>query len=316
MKPVRKKRKKRDKHQKYLIKNQIKDLKSLIKISERSEKYENIDSILLKKIYPILKKLDEIVGMENTKHTIFLQLLYYLQKLNTKNSEYLHTVILGPPGCGKCLGVNTPIRMFDSSIKFVQDIKVGDLIMGDDSTARTILSTHSDIGKLFKIKQNNGMDYIVNKYHILTLINHKNQIEDIPIYKYKKLHNRKKYRGFKKGIIYKHKNIPIEPYLVGLWLGTTNKDLNNIIIPDIKILYNLYLKIKDTDLTIKSVKNCLYRIEGKTFNNFITNYKINDRGKYIPNIFKYNSRTVRLKLLQGLLDSFNPFKFYSEIKDM
>ena len=73
--------------------------------------------------------------MEKTKQTIFLQLLYYLQKLNVKNSEYLHTLILGPPGCGKCLGYNTPIRMFDSSIKFVQDIVKGDLIMGDDSTS-------------------------------------------------------------------------------------------------------------------------------------------------------------------------------------
>ena len=314
MKPVRKKRKRRIKHQKYLMKNQIKDLKSLIKISERSEKYENIDSKLLQKIYPILKKLDKIIGMENTKHTIFLQLLYYLQKLNTKNSEYLHTVILGPPGCGKCLGVNTPIRMFDSSIKLVQNIKAGDLIMGDDSTPRTILSTHSDIGKLFKIKQNNGIDYIVNKYHILTLINPENQVEDMPFYKYKKLYNRKKYKGFKKAIIYKHKSASIEPYLVGLWLGTTSNDLNIIIIPDIQILYNLYVKIKDTDLTIKSERNCSYKIEGKTFNKFIKNYKIDDKGKYIPNIFKYNSKAVRLKLLQGLLDSFNPFKFKDEMK--
>ena len=36
-------------------------------------------------------------------------------------------------GFGKCLGKDTPIMMYDGSIKMVQDIKVGDKIMGDDS---------------------------------------------------------------------------------------------------------------------------------------------------------------------------------------
>ena len=45
MKPVRKKRKKRKKQQQYLMKYQIKDLKSLIKISERSRNYDNIDLV-------------------------------------------------------------------------------------------------------------------------------------------------------------------------------------------------------------------------------------------------------------------------------
>ena len=97
MKPVRKKRKKRKKQQQYLMKHQIKDLESLIKISERSRNYDNIDSILLNKISPSLKKLDNIIGMEKTKQTIFLQLLYYLQKLNVKNSDYLHTSNIRTP---------------------------------------------------------------------------------------------------------------------------------------------------------------------------------------------------------------------------
>ena len=41
----------------------------------------------------------------------------------------------------KCLGVNTPVIMFDGSIKMVQDIKINDLIMGDDSTSRKIINT-------------------------------------------------------------------------------------------------------------------------------------------------------------------------------
>jgi hypothetical protein len=36
-------------------------------------------------------------------------------------------------GSGKCHGKDTPILMYDGTIKLVQDIKVGDLLMGDDS---------------------------------------------------------------------------------------------------------------------------------------------------------------------------------------
>lgn len=78
-------------------------------------------------------------------------------------------------GYGKCHAINTPILMYDGSIKLVQDIKNGDLVMGDDSTKRTVLNTVCGEEKLYKICQNNGDDYIVNFNHILSLkiIRHK-----------------------------------------------------------------------------------------------------------------------------------------------
>ena len=171
MKPVRKKRKKkRYKTQRNLIINQITNLKTLYEFSENNENYENIDIKLLKKLKPVLKKLNNIIGMEDVKQGVFLQILYYLQKLNTKNNDYLHTIKTAPPGYGKCMGKDTPIRMFDSQIKLIQNIKVNDKIMGDDSKPRTVLSITKGKDMLFKIKQSNGMDYIVNSHHILTLI--------------------------------------------------------------------------------------------------------------------------------------------------
>lgn len=78
-------------------------------------------------------------------------------------------LLWGPPGCGKCLGIDTPILMFDGSIKMVQDIIVGDKLMGDDSTSRTVLSLARGNELLYKIKQEYGNDYIVNESHILSL---------------------------------------------------------------------------------------------------------------------------------------------------
>ena len=76
--------------------------------------------------------------------------------------------LTGPAGTGKCLALNTPIIMFDGSIKMVQDVKSGELIMGDDSTNRTVLSTASGEDEMYKVTNRNGDSYVVNSSHILT----------------------------------------------------------------------------------------------------------------------------------------------------
>ena len=53
----------------------------------------------------VLQKLSNMIGMENVKKNIILQIKYYLvnKSRNTHglDSHMFHTVILGPPGCGK-----------------------------------------------------------------------------------------------------------------------------------------------------------------------------------------------------------------------
>lgn len=56
-----------------------------------------------------------------------------------------------PCGRGKCLAKNTEIVMFDGTIKYVQDIVVGDLLMGDDSTPRKVLSLARGREMMYKI---------------------------------------------------------------------------------------------------------------------------------------------------------------------
>ena len=74
-----------------------------------------------------------------------------------------------PCGYGKCLAKDTQILMYDGSIKLVQNIKLNDKIMGDDSKPRTILSLARGKEELYKIMPKNGDYYIVNKSHILSL---------------------------------------------------------------------------------------------------------------------------------------------------
>jgi SpoVK/Ycf46/Vps4 family AAA+-type ATPase len=84
---------------------QLTDLNSLIAIAQHSTNanvtYPNINNKTLQNILPQLIELKEIIGMEELKQTVFYQIIYYLQELHKKSDDYLHTVILGMPGCGK-----------------------------------------------------------------------------------------------------------------------------------------------------------------------------------------------------------------------
>lgn len=78
-------------------------------------------------------------------------------------------IVVGPPGSGKCLGEGTELLMFDGSIKRVEDVINGDVLMGDDSMPRCVQGVTSGFGKLFQIEQSSGDTYVVNAPHILVL---------------------------------------------------------------------------------------------------------------------------------------------------
>lgn len=69
-----------------------------------------------------------------------------------------------------CHALNTPIIMSDGSRKMVQDIVVGEEVMGADGTPREVLSLIRGNDKLFKVEQSQGESYVVNEGHVLALI--------------------------------------------------------------------------------------------------------------------------------------------------
>jgi superfamily II DNA or RNA helicase len=92
-----------------------------------------------------------------------------------------------PCGRGKCLAKNTPILMYDWTIKKIQNVKVGDVIMGDDSTPRIIQSLARGRETMYKIHTDTeDTSYIVNESHILSLKQEDDKIVDIPLLDYLK----------------------------------------------------------------------------------------------------------------------------------
>lgn len=108
-----------------------------------------------------------------------------LKKFNIKSILPDATVLcLGRRRSGKCLEKGTKVLMYNGSIKVVEDIILGDLLMGDDSTPRTVLGLNNGIDILYKITDNENNIFCVNSNHILSL----RDIGKLSIYK----HNSKK----------------------------------------------------------------------------------------------------------------------------
>jgi superfamily II DNA or RNA helicase len=116
-----------------------------------------------------------------------------------------------PCGRGKCLGKNTPVLMYDGTIKLVQDIVIGDVLMGDDSTARNVLTLARGRETMYKIRDisspNVDVSYIVNASHILSLREPGSKITvDMPVSEYLRTYKEKKWRGYRVPINANNKN--------------------------------------------------------------------------------------------------------------
>lgn len=278
------------------------------------------------------------------------------------HTPYQNLLLFHDVGMGKCHEKDTPILMYDGSIKKVQDIIIGDQIMGDDSTPRQVLSLGSGKDTMYEIKPVKGESFTVNSEHILCLkitntgiayVNDKrcntkkkyvsrimnkstykfkckgvetkhecqeyidmmkNTEEDviieIPVNKYLELskYTRNQLKLYRKGVDFKPRDINFDPYIIGLWLGDGSKrdpvitNQDSVIIKYLKEAlpqYNLSLNFQcGYDYRISGIdrKNGNYMLQILQELNLINN-------KHIPDIYKINSREVRLQLLAGLIDS-------------
>lgn len=280
-----------------------------------------------------------------------------------------HTLVTAHTGSGKCIKFDTEIMMFDGSIKKVQDIKVEDKLMGDDSTERNVIGLARGIEPMYEIKLSDGDSFTCNESHILCLkynvkpfikenkksnryeliwfdnveikmryqsFNYKNKDKEECFIQAKRLLNEKKLTqgkdfnisvkdflnlpkylqrnslSYKVGINFPEKNIDIDPYIIGLWLGDGSSNSAEITCQDAVILKYLHEKILDYDCYLQyrngyrygltTLKKYTNRGRENKITTVLKNYNLLNN-KHIPLDYKINSRENRLKLLAGLIDS-------------
>lgn len=257
---------------------------------------------------------------------------YQNKIFQTIESGVGNLIINAAAGSAKCLGRDTEILMYDGTIKKVQDIIVGDLLMGDDSNPRKVLSTTKNYGKLLKIIPKKGDSWICNDVHVLTLSKYRRGWKtrksefitvDIPadelIRDYQtpsRTHKDGDFRNFKllkTGVKFKHFNVDFNPWLYGIWVGDGTTGQSMISNVDQEIIDEIY-RVKPEGYRIQVVKygnKCptikILSESGKKntnkFRQFLRNESANDDGKYINKKYLINDENIRLKLLAGIIDS-------------
>jgi len=117
-------------------------LKDLIDITNRykldDEHYYNINLEGLYNIKDDLIELNNLIGLEKIKKSIFEQLIYFIQNLHTSNikndGDFKHTVIYGPPGTGKTLIAKILGKLYSKigilKKNYFKIVTRGDLIAG------------------------------------------------------------------------------------------------------------------------------------------------------------------------------------------
>jgi predicted phosphodiesterase len=88
-----------------------------------------------------------------------------------------------------CFAKNTPILLYDGKIKLSQEIKNGDILLGDDMNQRIVKNIKHGYSEMYTIYQNIGYSYTVTKNHTLVLyhMGKENKIIEITVNQYLKL---------------------------------------------------------------------------------------------------------------------------------
>ncbi|MFB6249962.1 MAG: replicative DNA helicase [Salinibacter sp.] len=233
-------------------------------------------------------------------------------------------IIAARPSMGKCLGEGTPVMMYDGRTKPVEDVGVGDRLMGDDGTPRTVQSLARGREPMYWIRQKRGMDYRVNESHILTLKKSRREgarprgdVTDIPVHEYLERSNDWKddNKGFKVAADFPERPVPLDPYFLGLWLGDGQSDSARIYTTDEAVISGLHEVAErrgDTISISDEHRRCPADLvksgdSGTAATKNAIQASLRALGvlsdKHIPNLYLGNSREKRLRLLAGLIDS-------------
>jgi GTPase len=264
---------------------------------EFNQTIKNLNIIASKNNYYTQLLSSQEVDSDKTKK------IYEVLVREINNNSYIDikVVIAGNVDAGKCVLPLTPIIMYDGTIKLAKDIKINDVLMGDDSTHRKVLELHSGSTNMYEIQQTRGDNYTVTENHILTLkfglptirkykktyivISHigngvlrrnhfktyeesethlstiKDNIETVDIsvkdYITKGKNWKDMFLGYSVPVEFEEKNIDLDPYFLGAWLGDGTSSNNSITNIDQEILEKLQEICVKNKWIMKKIKNTI-----------------------------------------------------------
>lgn len=239
-----------------------------------------------------------------------------------------------------CHAPDELILLHNGQPKKARDVVIGDQLMGPDGRPRTVLTLHHGYDTQYQVTPRGvSSPMLFNGKHLMYLYNREytginkrgqhnylGQYAVMTIEDYEKQSKRFKqshYWLFAEGFEYPEQPVTIDPYLLGLLLGdgylgkapVTLTTCDEVIIEHVKRYNKIYeLKMSISKKSGTSAVSISFtsanRKRKDTVTNILTQHLKDldligklSQTKHIPNIYKYNSKDVRMKLLAGLIDS-------------
>ena len=288
----------------------------------------------------IEKNVNEIDKAMRESNMHVIDNVNLIRHLKTTINSRGAIMLIAPRGCHR---KGQGILMYDGSIKKVEDIQVGDQLMGMDSFPRNVLELCRGNEEMAEIVPTKGKPFVVNKNHILTLKwnaqqdwtlqlgNNKtvnvndgsNGIFDITVSEYMALPN--KYKNnivlFRTGVEFEpsHVELPIEPYFLGILLGdgcitkgvgvsTEDAEIEQEA-RDQAIKFGLFVRNSQTGdgcpTYFLSTGNVGQMIKNPIIESLreLNLFGTSSGTKFVPQMYKTSTKENRLAILAGLLDT-------------
>lgn len=237
-----------------------------------------------------------------------------------------------PTGGGKCLGRGTPVMMFDGTVLPVEDVVVGDLVMGPDSAPRRVESIARGQERLYRVTPTKGDPYVVNESHILSLkrtatkahprypSQRGGEVVNVSVRDYltKSRTWRHTHKGWRADVDFQHHDEPtrIPPYMLGVWLGDGSSRNFSITTGDSEIAEEVVAYAGQVGMRYRAEHNGpgsvvmhvvapfgeAYGKRGGPTGSALRYYGLVGN-KHVPRRFLTGSRAERLDLLAGLIDT-------------
>lgn len=247
-------------------------------------------------------------------------------------------MLYAPTGGGKCLGKDTPVMLASGSIIPVQDVRIGDFLMGPDGSPREVLSVCSGREKLYKITPKKGDPYTVNASHILSLkktsgtdglvladgtrVKKTDDTVNVNVEVFLGSNATAKHclKGWRSDAVesfFRDKELDEKariapPYILGAWLGDGSQGCAVITKPPCKMVdewakygesmgYKCRNQSPDGDCPSWRLTNGREGVANRVQDAFESIGVL--RNRRVPDAYKYGPIDVRLEVLAGLIDS-------------
>lgn len=294
----------------------------------------NPSGVVPERLVPTALRTDSYIKMESIYNPVVDDIKAFLSAepiYRQIGSIYKRGVLLyGPPGEGKCLGKGTPVLMYDGRTVPVEDIQVGDRLMGDDNSPRTVLSLARGRERLYRISYLNGSSFVCNESHILSLKwsgggrGKIGEVRDISVRDFlaSSADDRHHLKGYTTGADFQPgEALPLPPYLLGHWLGDGSTAQPEFTTMDLPIVRE-YQKYADANGLILRLQGTSGRAgtyilrnsggsgqtvwsskrDSNAFTSALRQLGVFEN-KHIPVLCIRQSRHDRMELLAGLMDS-------------